>query len=78
MSWKMTYDDIHCLIQVYHYTLLIDNGNRRDGTFREHVNDIEYRSVGACSGDWVIGILAFRDLMGRGGDICANLESSER
>lgn len=42
------------------------------------MNNIEYRSVKACSGDWVIRILAFRDLMGRRSDIGADLEFSER
>ena len=76
MDLKITYNDIHCLIQIDHYTFLIDDGNRRDRTFQEHVNNIEYRGIRACSGNWIIRILAFGNLMWRRRDIGADPEFS--
>jgi hypothetical protein len=72
---KLAYDDIYCFIQVYHYAFLIDYGNRRDGTFRKHMNKIEYGGFRAGSGDWIIRVLTF---MGRRRDICADPEFSQR
>ena len=42
------------------------------------MNEIEYRSIRACSGDRMIRVLTFRHFMGRRRDIGADLELSQR
>lgn len=45
-----TYDNIHGLVQIDDHTVVVDNWDGGDGTFGEHVNDIEDGRFQGCCG----------------------------
>ena len=83
-----THNNIDCLIQVHHYTILIYDWHCRDAPLREHMHHVEDPRIHCSSGDWVEGIfsrlfaLAFLWRLNRGRrwgrDVRANLEFAER
>jgi hypothetical protein len=59
------YDNIDGLVEVDDDAFLVDDGDGGNGALREHVYDVEYRSIEGGGGDGMVRIGVFRNTIGR-------------
>ena len=60
--WDVTYDNIHCFVQIHDHTVLVDDWDCRYGTLREHMDNVKYRGVERRSCDGPVWIMRFRGI----------------